>query len=144
MAPKSASNFLMIFALLAFASLFGVSTAFGGRKALAPAPSPDDSGVDSDTTGLAPLPADLGFTPLDSRDPKVSELATFAVGEYNKANNAKLVLSHVLEAISTTKAQATYYGLAILATNDKDLNSYLANISVANGVMTVTSFSEAQ
>lgn len=129
----------MIFALLVASSLCGVSTAFGSRKALAPTPGPAPGAI-----GMPPLPIDLGFTPLSSKDPKVIELATFAVDEYNKANNNKLVFSFVLEAIFTTNEEETNYELAIGATNDKDLHSYFVNISVAKDVKKLTSFAQAQ
>lgn len=136
-------SFLMIFALLVASSLCGASTAFGSRKALAPTPASASASAPG-AIDTEPLPIDLGFTPLFSKDPKVIELATFAVDEYNKANNKKLVFSFVLEAILTTNEEVTNYELAIGATDGKDLNSYLVRISVAKDVKKLTSFAQGQ
>ncbi|KAI3456546.1 hypothetical protein Pfo_013209 [Paulownia fortunei] len=119
MALKSLSS-LVLSAFLVASSLFGVSTAFGGRKALAPAP---------DAVALPP-DSDFGFVPLNTKDPKVIELAKFAIDEYNKEHNSKLVYTTVFEAISTKAAEGTNYGLVVAATANKEVNDYNVNVWV--------------
>lgn len=140
MTTKSLSP-LMISAFLLAASLFGVSTAFDGRKALAPAP---------DVTALAPGSDDLGFVVLNTKDPKVIALAKFAVDEYNKEKKANLVFNAVLEAISSTNGagpQGTSYGLVVAATttsNDKQLNAYSVKVVVDKNGDKLVRFDEDQ
>ncbi|KAK4439435.1 hypothetical protein Salat_0278400 [Sesamum alatum] len=119
MALKS-FTFLMISAFLMASSIFGVSAAFtGGRKAL----------VAADAPALSP-DADIGFVPLNTKDPVVIGLAKFALDEYNKNQNAKLVFTALFEAVSADTAQGTTYGLVIAATNNNQLNDYDAKVLV--------------
>ncbi|KAG8385833.1 hypothetical protein BUALT_Bualt03G0086300 [Buddleja alternifolia] len=118
MALKSLSSILILTFLVA-SSLFGVSTAFGGRKTLAPAEAPGpEAGYD------------FGFVPLDRNDPKMIELAKFAIDEYNKEHNTKLVYTSLFEAISTESAQGTTYGLVVAATDNTGLNDYSVKVLV--------------
>lgn len=127
---------LMIFSLLiAAASLFGSSSAFGGRKALSPGPAAED---DPAAEAPSPIPDDLGFTPLNSKDPKVMELAKFAVEEYNKSNKANLVLYSVMEAIATDKDGGIEYGFVVATTKDNELTSYHFDVFVSNNVKKLT------
>lgn len=122
----------MIFALLVTTfALFGESVAFGGRKALAPT---------SATVGLPLIPTDLGFTPLSSKDPKVIQLAKYAIDEYNKAHNAELVFYAVLEATFTTNEEGTNYGLFVAATNGTKLSTYHMDVFVNQDVKKLISF----
>ncbi|KAL0398861.1 UNVERIFIED_CONTAM: hypothetical protein Sradi_2229400 [Sesamum radiatum] len=134
MALKS-FTFLMLSTFLMASAIFGVSAAFtGGRKALvpaaAPAPSPD---------------ADYGFIPLNTKDPKVLALATFALNEYNKNNKAKLVFTALFEAVSVDTAQGTTYGLVIAATDpNNQLNDYDAKVLVQKDNKKLVFFTENQ
>ncbi|KAH6810056.1 hypothetical protein C2S51_027839 [Perilla frutescens var. frutescens] len=134
MALINSLSFLVILSLLVGSS----SAAFSGRKALAPGPD----------AAAPPLPDDFGFTPLDSKDPKVVDLARFAIDEHNKESNGALVFNAVLEAIIPSTATAnggTNFQLVILATNGNDLNTYFSDVLVAqNDVKKLTSFTLGQ
>ncbi|KAH6777301.1 hypothetical protein C2S52_007265 [Perilla frutescens var. hirtella] len=123
-------SFLVVFALLAVTS----SAALGGRKDLAPAPAP------------ASFPADLGFTPLDSKSAKAVELGKFAIDEYNKVNKGNLAFEAVLEAIAyDNENQGTNYEVVVLASTDKQVfNSYISKIVVSQSGQKLTSFEEGQ
>ncbi|KAK6149670.1 hypothetical protein DH2020_017195 [Rehmannia glutinosa] len=130
MALKSLS-FLMI---LVASSLFSVSTAFDGRKALAPdaADSPSPS-------------VDWGFVPLNTKDPKVIELAQFAIDQYNKEHNSKLVYTALFEAIAVSIPQGTKYGLIVAATSpNNELNDYTVNVLVDTNNKKLVFFQENQ
>lgn len=132
---------LILALLVAAFALLGESATLGGRKALAPSPDSLDLAPSPNSLDLPPLdPIDLGFTPLNTKDPKVIQLANFAIDEYNKAHNAKIVLYAVFEAISTTDKEGTNYGLYVAATNGADLGTYHMNVSVANNVKKLISF----
>ncbi|KAL1560020.1 hypothetical protein AAHA92_10289 [Salvia divinorum] len=111
-------SFIVIFSLLAASAS---AATFGGRKALAPSPA---------------AAADLGFTHLDIKDPKVIQLANFAIDEFNKAQSTNIAFSSLSEAIQIGKN----FELAIAAVDNKDSNEYFFNVSVDKGVKKVTSF----
>ncbi|KAL7088546.1 hypothetical protein ACP275_13G133700 [Erythranthe tilingii] len=137
MALKSVS-FIMIASILLASSLFGVSTAFGGRKAMAP------GGVGVEVTASAPDSGiNLGFVPINTEDPKVVAIAKFAIEEYNKEHKANLVYSTVFEAISAEDAQGTRkYALVVAATDNKVLNDYSVSVVVAKGSEKVLAFQQ--
>lgn len=128
MAIKSHS-FLLIFTFLVASTFVGVSTALGGRKALpveaiAPAPDADDE----------------AFVTLNTKDPKVVELAKFAVDEYNKEHKAELNFSRVFEAAYTYNSKGVNYGLVIAATDETGLNGYDANVLVNKDAKKLVAF----
>lgn len=125
----------MVSAFLMASSIFGVSAAFtGGRKVLVPDAAP------------APSPgADYGFVPLNTKDPNVVGLATFALNEYNKINNGKLVFTALLEAVLFETAQGTTYGFDIIATDQNNqLNDYDAKVLVDKDSKKLVFFTENQ
>ncbi|KAL7130412.1 hypothetical protein ABFS83_13G132300 [Erythranthe nasuta] len=134
MALKSLS-FIMIASFLLASSFFGVSTAFGGRKAMAPGgevtANPPEFGIN------------LGFVPINPEDPKVVAIAKFAIEEYNKERNANLVYATVYEALYAEDAQGTRkYALVVAATDNKVLNDYSVSVVVAKGSQKVVAFQE--
>ncbi|KAL9146778.1 hypothetical protein ABFS82_13G133100 [Erythranthe guttata] len=136
MALKSVS-FIMIASFLLASSLFGVSTAFGGRKAMAP-------GGGGEVTANPPdFGINLGFLPINPEDPKVVAIAKFAIEENNKEHNANLVYTTVYEALYAEDAQGTRkYALVVAATDDKVLNDYSVSVVVAKGSQKVVAFQE--
>ncbi|KAL0398863.1 UNVERIFIED_CONTAM: Cysteine proteinase inhibitor 4 [Sesamum radiatum] len=134
MALKS-FTFIMVSAFLMASSNFGVSAAFtGGRKALVPAAAP----------ALSP-DADYGFVPLNTKDPNVVGLAKFALDEYNKISNGKLVFTALFEAILVDTAQGTAYRFVIAATDlSNQLNDYDAKVLVQKDSKKLVFFKENQ
>ncbi|KAL8032969.1 hypothetical protein ABFX02_13G132400 [Erythranthe guttata] len=138
MALKSVS-FIMIASFLLASSLFGVSTAFGRRKAMAP------GGGGGEVTANPPdFGINLGFVPINPEDPKVVAIAKFSIEEYNKEHNANLVYSTVYEALYAEDAQGTRkYALVVAATTDnKVLNDYSVSVVVAKGSQKVVAFEQ--
>ncbi|KAL1832292.1 hypothetical protein ACET3Z_001943 [Daucus carota] len=67
-----------------------------------------------------------GWEPIkDPKDPKIQEIAKFAVTTYNKESNKNLVYQEVLKG-ETQVVAGTNYRLVIAAKDDKVLNNYEA------------------
>ncbi|CAA3017778.1 cysteine proteinase inhibitor 1-like [Olea europaea var. sylvestris] len=115
MAVNSGSLLLVLTLLVALSTLFDVSTALGGRKA---------------------KESDVGFKPLDPKDPKVVEVAKFAIDEYNKEAKTNLTFQLVLKAAS----KETTYTLIIEASNGSILDKYDAVVSLNGNSKTLVAF----
>ncbi|CAA2933836.1 serine threonine- kinase 2 19-like [Olea europaea subsp. europaea] len=78
--------------------------------------------------------SDVGFKSLDPKDPKVVEVAKFAIDEYNKESKTSLKFQLVLKAAS----KETTYTLIIEASNGSILEKYdavkEANKRLRNGL----------
>ncbi|KAL2495541.1 cysteine proteinase inhibitor 1-like [Forsythia ovata] len=96
MAAISHSLLLVLTFLVAVSTLFEFSTALGGRKAKV---------------------SDTGFKPADPKDPKVVEVAVYAIDEHNKEAKTNLKFDHVLKAAFQV-AQETTYSLVIVSSDE--------------------------
>ncbi|KAL2454196.1 Cysteine proteinase inhibitor 5 [Abeliophyllum distichum] len=110
MAANSHSLLLVLTFLVAVSTLYGVSTALGGHKAKA---------------------SDVGFKPLDPKDPKVVEVAEYTINEHNKEVKSNLKFDHVLKA-DFQVAKETTYSLIIVASDGSTLSNYEA-VVLLNG-----------
>ncbi|CAI9756661.1 unnamed protein product [Fraxinus pennsylvanica] len=115
MAVNSRSLLLVLTLLVAVSTLFEVSIALGGRKAKDP---------------------DTKFKPLDPKDPKVVEVAEYAINEYNKEAKTNLKFDHVFQAAS----QGTTYNLIIEASNGSVLDKYDAVVLLNGDAKTLAAF----
>ncbi|KAL2495578.1 cysteine proteinase inhibitor 1-like [Forsythia ovata] len=102
MAAISHSLLLVLTFLVAVSTLFEVSTALGGRKAEV---------------------SDTGFKPADPKDPKVVEVAEYAIDEHNKEAKTNLKFDHVLKAAFQV-VQETTYSLIVAANDGTTLDNY--------------------
>ncbi|KAL2495545.1 cysteine proteinase inhibitor 1-like [Forsythia ovata] len=114
------SLLLVLTFLVAVSTRFEISTALGWRKA-------EVSGND--------------FSPADPKDPKVVELAEFAINEQNKEFKTNLKFDHVSNAAFQV-VQKTNYFLIIVARDGSNLGTYGAEVLLNGDSKKLVSFSK--
>ncbi|KAL2495540.1 cysteine proteinase inhibitor 1-like [Forsythia ovata] len=121
MASISHSLLLVLTFLVAVSTLFEIPTALGWRKA-------EVSGND--------------LTPADPKDPKVVELAKFAINEQNKEFKTNLKFDHVSKAATFQVVQKTTYVLIIFARDGSILGTYDAQVLLNGNSKKLVAFSK--
>ncbi|KAL2475729.1 cysteine proteinase inhibitor 1-like [Abeliophyllum distichum] len=121
MATISHSLLLVLTFLVAVSTLLEISTALGGRKAEV---------------------LDTDFRPADPKDPKVVEVAEYAINEQNKEFKTNLKFDHVWKAAYQV-VQKTTYALIIFARDGSTLGKYDAEVLLNGNSKKLVAFSKA-